>query len=60
VKMVAGSGFLMTLLYVMLSIFPIIDVGSTFWFTAKISGVVILGNVVGVAIFEIAERRRGA
>jgi len=60
VKIAAGSGFLMTLLYVMLSIFPIIEVGSWWSFTAKISGVVILGNVVGIFIFEIAERRKRA
>jgi amino acid transporter len=58
VRIAAGSGFLMTLLYVVLSIFPIIDVVSRTSFVAKISGVVILGNVVGIAIFEMAERRR--
>ena len=58
VRIAAVSGFLMTLLYVVLSVFPIIEVNSRAWFIAKISGVVILGNLVGVAIFEIAERRR--
>jgi amino acid transporter len=58
VKIAAVSGFLMTLLYVVLSIFPIIDVGSRFWFTMKISGVVILGNLAGLAVLAIAERRK--
>ncbi len=58
VKIASGSGLAMTLLYIALSIFPIIEVGSRFWFTAKISGVVILGNLLGYAIFELAERRQ--
>jgi len=58
VKIAAASGFLMTLLYVVLSVFPIIDVGSRFWFTAKISGVVILGNLVGAGILWFAERQK--
>jgi len=58
VKIACVSGFLTTLLYVVLSIFPIIEVGNRFWFMMKISGVVILGNAVGVAIFELAEHRR--
>ena len=60
VKIASLSGLAMTLLYIGLSIFPIIEVGSRFWFTAKISGVVIAGNLVGYAIFEIAEHRRRA
>jgi amino acid transporter len=58
VKIASASGFGMTLLYVVLSVFPIIEVGDRFWFTAKIGGVVILGNLVGIAILAIAERRK--
>jgi amino acid transporter len=58
VKIACASGFLTTLLYVVLSVFPIIEVGSRFWFMAKVSGIVILGNIAGVAIFELAEHRR--
>ena len=47
----------MTLLYVALSIFPIVDVGSRALFTAKICGVIVMGNLVGIAIFEVARRR---
>jgi amino acid transporter len=60
VKIASASGLAMTLLYIALSIFPIIEVGSTFWFTAKVSGIVLLGNAVGFAIFEIAERRKAS
>lgn len=52
------SGFLMTLLYVTLSVFPIVEVGSQASFTAKISGVIITANVIGAGIFLIAESRR--
>jgi amino acid transporter len=59
-RAVAASGFLVTALYVVLSIFPIIDVPSWLSFATKISGVVIGLNVVGVALFLSARRRRDA
>lgn len=57
VKAASASGFLMTLLYVVLSIFPIVEVGSRALFTAKICGVILIGNLAGVAIFELARYR---
>jgi amino acid transporter len=54
----ALSGFAVTLLYVVLSIFPIIDVASWLSFSVKISGVVILLNLAGAALFLAARRRR--
>lgn len=57
VRIASGSGFLMTLLYVALSIFPIVEVGSRALFTTKICGVILAGNMIGVAIFEFARRR---
>jgi len=54
----ALSGFLMTLLYVVLSVFPIIPVGSRLAFTAKIVGMVVLANLIGGAIFLVELRRR--
>jgi amino acid transporter len=57
VRIASASGFLMTLLYVALSIFPIVDVGSKTSFTAKICGVILVGNLIGVVIFELARRR---
>lgn len=56
----ALSGFLMTLLYVVLSVFPIIPVGSRLTFTAKIIGMVVLANLIGGAIFLVELRRRAA
>ncbi len=43
----AGSGFLMTLLYVVLSVFPIIDVPNRAQFALKIGGVIIGLNLMG-------------
>jgi amino acid transporter len=57
VRITSASGFLMTLLYVALSIFPIVEVGSRGSFTAKICAVILVGNIVGIAIFELARRR---
>ena len=58
VKVTSASGFGMTLLYVLLSIFPIVQVGSRAQFTAKICGVILLGNLIGIAIFELARQKR--
>jgi amino acid transporter len=57
-KIAASSGFLMTLLYVVVSVFPIVQVKSQASFTAKVSVVIIAANIVGAAIFLFAERRR--
>src|SRR5437867_1321270 len=54
----AVAGFLTTVLFVTLSIFPIIDVSSWLWFSAKISSVVIGLNLLGVLIYVAARRRR--
>jgi glutamate:GABA antiporter len=57
-RLAAASGFLMTLLYVALSIFPIIDVKNNFSFTVKIAGVIIAANILGGGIFVAARARR--
>ena len=56
----ALSGFLMTLLYVVLSVFPIIPVGNRLAFTTKIIGMVVLANLIGFSIFLVELRRRAA
>lgn len=55
-RVAAFSGFAVTLLYVVLSIFPIIDVKSWLSFATKISSVVIGLNLLGVAVFFTARR----
>jgi amino acid transporter len=59
-RIAAGSGFLMTLLYVVVSVFPIVQVKNQLSFMAKVGGVIIASNIVGAALFLFAERRRSA
>jgi hypothetical protein len=56
-KIVSTSGLLMTLLYVVLSVFPIITVASVTSFALKISLVILLANLLGIAILVAARRR---
>jgi hypothetical protein len=44
-------------LYVVLSIFPIIDVPSWLSFAGKISGVVIALNLIGILVYVSGRRR---
>ncbi|MCU1270711.1 MAG: amino acid permease-associated region [Acidobacteriaceae bacterium] len=48
----AVSGFLMTLLYIVLSIFPIVDVQSSWEYSAKTAGGIIGANLLGIAIYR--------
>ena len=57
-KLAAVSGFLMTLLFVALSIVPIIQVESRLMFAAKIGGLILVTNVIGIAIFAAVGTRR--
>jgi amino acid transporter len=56
-KLLAWSGFLMTLLYVALSVVPLINVDSPWIFASKIGGLIIVMNIIGLAIFLIAKSR---
>jgi hypothetical protein len=56
-KVAALAGFLTTVLYVVLSIFPIIDVPSWFSFAVKISGVVIGLNLIGIVVYATGAGR---
>jgi amino acid transporter len=53
----SASGLAMTLLYVMLAVFPIIKVQSVGAFAAKISLVIVIANLVGVGILLTARRK---
>jgi len=57
-KACALSGFLMTLLYVALSIIPIVQVESRMLFAIKISGLIVLTNILGLGIYLIAMKKR--
>ncbi len=58
-KIASMSGLLMTVLNVVLSVVPIIEVKSAGAFAFKISSAILLMNLVGVGLL-IAARRRGA
>jgi amino acid transporter len=51
------SGLMMTVLYVVLSVFPIIKVASVASFAFKIVAVIVVMNLVGVGILVAARRR---
>jgi hypothetical protein len=52
----AISGFAVTLLYSVLSIFPIIQVASPLAFSAKVGGVIVGANLVGAFLFRLEKR----
>ena len=57
-KIAALSGFAMTVLYVALSIVPIVKVESQALFAAKIGGLIVITNLVGIGIYLAARRTR--
>jgi len=57
-RVAAVSGFVMTLLYVVLSVFPIIDVQSSSHYSIKIVAVVVGANVLGWMIYRAGQRSR--
>ncbi|MEO7086486.1 MAG: APC family permease [Gemmatimonadaceae bacterium] len=59
-KAASWSGLLMTILYIVLSVFPIIQVASVAAFAIKITLVIVLANVLGVFILFSARRRSRA
>jgi hypothetical protein len=58
VRMAAVCGFLTTLLYVVLSAVPVINVSNRLLFTAKIVGFVAGANGIAAGLYWRAERRR--
>src|SRR5579864_1929776 len=53
----AASGFVVTLLYCVLSIFPIIQVTSWLSFGFKVGGVVVGANLVGTVLYKLGSQR---
>ena len=52
IRIASASGLAVSLLYSVLSIFPIIDVASWTVFAAKITAVLVAANLVGLAIYR--------
>ena len=59
-KVTSASGLAVTVLYSVLSIFPIIDVPSWQVFALKVGGVVVGANALGALVYVIARRRQPA
>ncbi|HKC41446.1 MAG TPA: APC family permease [Gemmatimonadales bacterium] len=57
IKAAAASGLVITVLYTVLSLFPIIQVASVAGFALKITAVIVGLNLVGVGILVAARRR---
>lgn len=58
VRLVSMSGLLMTLFYVGLSIVPIVQVENHLTFALKIGGLIVVTNLIGLAIYLAARRKR--
>lgn len=58
VRVAAALGFLTTLLFVSFSVFPIIEVGSSWRYSVKIAGVVLGANLLGWMIYGARQQRR--
>ena len=57
VKVCAVSGFVMTALYIGLSVLPIIPVGSRTLFALKITGLIVVTNLIGVGLLVSGRKR---
>jgi glutamate:GABA antiporter len=58
ISVTSAAGFGMTFLFIVLSVFPIIEVKSWLAYSAKIIAVIVVGNMIGVVLFRYGERRR--
>jgi amino acid transporter len=58
IRIASASGFVMTLLNVVLSVFPIIEVESRLRFAIRISSVIICANLIGFVLFVLGQRKR--
>jgi amino acid transporter len=56
-RMTAGVGFAVTLLYSVLSVFPIIEVASRLSFVVKVGGLVVFANLLGAALYWMEKRK---
>jgi hypothetical protein len=57
-KIASGSGCLVSLVYIVLTAFPIIDVTSRLSFAAKIIAVPFVANAIGATIFLLGKKRK--
>ncbi len=60
VRLSAACGLIVSLLAIVFTVFPIVDVRSPLIFAAKIIAVTIIANGIGAAIFIWDRKRLGA
>jgi amino acid transporter len=58
IRLAAALGMLVTLIFVLLSVFPIIEVGSSWRYSLKIAGVVLGANAIGWMIYGAGRQKR--
>jgi amino acid transporter len=59
-RLAAGCGLMVSLSAIFFTIYPIIDVPNPLAFAAKIVAVTLVANLIGITIFTINYKRRGA
>jgi amino acid transporter len=59
-RLAAICGFVVSLLAIFFTIYPIIDVPSPLIFATKIIAVTLIANAIGAAIFDLGQRHRAA
>jgi amino acid transporter len=57
-RFAAACGLIVSLLAIVFTIFPIVDVQSRLIFAAKIIAVTVIANAIGAAIYALGEKRR--
>jgi amino acid transporter len=60
IRVAAVAGFATTVLYVVLSVVPIVDVDSPLKFALKVGGTVVVVNIIGIVIYRLRRRWSGA
>jgi amino acid transporter len=56
-KLACASGFVVSLIYIRFSILPITNVENPLSFALKVSGTVVVANVIGLAIYVFRQRK---
>jgi amino acid transporter len=59
IRIAALVGFATTVLFVVLSVLPIVSVESRLSFALKVGGTVVIANAIGVALYLVRRRGRG-
>jgi amino acid transporter len=56
-KLACASGFVVSLIYIRFSIMPITDVANPLSFALKVTGTVVIANIIGLAIYVLRTRK---